>query len=98
MKYDVHIYATVRVKVCGVEADSQAEAIKKAEAQTDLYDTLGEPGHGTEYAEEITGFLVDEDGDTEYHNTRYYDEKGNPTQPTTPTTPNTRTAGEKRTV
>ena len=77
MKYDAHIYATVRVKVCGVEANSQKEAIKKAENQTDLYETLGESGHGTDYAEEITGFLVDEEGDTEYQRTRSYNGKGN---------------------
>jgi hypothetical protein len=93
MKYDVHIYATVRVKVCGVEANSQKEAIKKAEAQTDLYETLGESGHGTEYAEEITGFLVDEEGDTEYQQTRSYNGKGNQLR-----NRKTRASGEKRTV
>jgi hypothetical protein len=62
MTYDVHIYATVRVKVCGVEANSQKEAIAKAEEQTDLYETIGNCP-GADYAEEITGFLVDEEGD-----------------------------------
>jgi hypothetical protein len=92
MKYDVHIYATVRVKVCGVEANSQAEAMKKAEEQTDLYETIGNCP-GTDYAEEITGFLVDEAGDTEYHKTRYYNQDGKP-EPMS----SARTAGEKRTV
>ena len=54
MKHDVHIYATVRVKVCGVEADTPQEAAKKADEQTDLHAVLGEM-----YAEEVTSFLVD---------------------------------------
>ena len=37
MKYEVHIYAIVRVKVVDVEAESQQEAIRNAEARCDLY-------------------------------------------------------------
>ena len=80
MKYDVHIYATVRVKVCGVEANSQKEAIAKAEEQTDLYETIGNCP-GADYAEEITGFLVDQEGDEEYRHTRSYNANKNQHRP-----------------
>ena len=36
MKYDVHIFAVARVKVAGIAAQSQAEAIVKAEDSVDL--------------------------------------------------------------
>jgi phosphoribosylanthranilate isomerase len=95
MKYDVHIYATVRVKVCGVEAESQVEAIKNAEANTNLHELFPyktqADGTETEYAEEVTGYLVDEHGDAEYSRTRYYNADMTPQNIT-------RSAGEKRTV
>ena len=37
MTYDVHIFAEVRVKVPGIEADSQTEAVKKAQELVNLY-------------------------------------------------------------
>ena len=37
MTYDVHIFAEVRVKIPSIEADSQTEAIMKAEELADLY-------------------------------------------------------------
>lgn len=40
MKYAVHMYPTVRVKVVKIEADSFAEAIEKAEAGVNLHDVL----------------------------------------------------------
>lgn len=86
MKYDVHIYASVRVKVYGVEAATQAEAIEKAcsladgdflgmfpdctpEEENSVPDgTVASGG----YAEDITGFLVDQCGDEEYEHSRSY--------------------------
>ena len=73
VKYKVHIYAVVRVPV-EVEADSQLEAIKKAD-QIDLHEIIDHNIRYTEveFAEEITGFLVDEIGDEKYEKTKYYD-------------------------
>jgi len=61
-KYDVHIYAVCRVKVPGVEADSQVEACRKAENQADLNHAIR--AGQAEYVEEVHSFLADElDGD-----------------------------------
>ncbi len=67
MKYTVHLYPIVMVKVEGVEAESQVEAIKKAEMQTDLNALFAG------YADDIDCFHVDEEGDTEYANSQWYD-------------------------
>ena len=79
MKYNVHLYAVVRVKVPDVEAESQKEAIEKAEAQVDLYSTFdweGLPINGGivafDYAEEIAYYLVDEHGDEEYLDSKWW--------------------------
>jgi hypothetical protein len=87
MKYNVHAYINVRVKVLNVEAESQVEACKKAEEFLSNHgpvvdktyvgidqESLVEKtciGH-VEDAEESLGYLVDEVGDTEYRNTTYY--------------------------
>lgn len=76
MKYTVHIYPVVRVTVTGVEADSQEAAMKKAEEETDLFAVLG--AKGVEYAEDIDCFHVDEEGDTEYEKSRWYDKHYKP--------------------
>lgn len=90
MKYFVHRYDVVRVKVA-VEADDQ----KRAMIAADEYLALNHPlinkySHmeGDQYpapkwleiegAEEITGYLVDEVGDEEYSKTRSYDSAGHP--------------------
>ena len=72
MKYDVHLFPIVRVKVHGVEAGSQEEAIKKAEESTD-FDNLFNKAPDIEYAEEVAYYLVDEVGDEEYERTRWHD-------------------------
>ncbi|MBI4313130.1 MAG: hypothetical protein HY681_15345 [Chloroflexi bacterium] len=78
-KYDVHLFTVVRVKLEGIEAGSQREAIKKAEErfhQERIGDALGltRPIGGTEaeYAEEIVDYLVDESGDPGYELSRRY--------------------------
>ena len=43
MQYSVHLYPTVRIKVTGIEADSVAEAVAKAEQSVDLHDVLDNP-------------------------------------------------------
>ena len=77
MKYNVHLYRTVRVKICGIEADNHPDAIEKAEEEfhkhfqpSSFANHVG--SYVTEDAEETTCFLVDEEGDEEYENTRWY--------------------------
>ena len=78
MQYRVHIYAVVRIPVV-VEADSQQDAIAKALPKADLYelDTTLADCDG-EYADQVTGYLVDEVGDEEYFNPIWYDSDGHP--------------------
>ncbi len=72
MNYRVHVYRVVRQAV-EVEAGDHQEAIALAQ------DAYFSPGlAGVEDAEEIVGFLVDEEGDEDYEFTRYYDADGNP--------------------
>ena len=81
-KYHVHVYPIVRVLVPDVEAEDQMEACKKAEQMVN-FDSLfnWEPSGGAtyrgvehvDYADEIAGFLVDEDGDTEHESSTSYD-------------------------
>jgi hypothetical protein len=74
VKRDVHLYALVRVKVVGIESDSYDEAMEKASA-LDLHALLDSSAPGAfvlnnglvvnhvAYAEEISGYLVDEPGE-----------------------------------
>jgi hypothetical protein len=71
MKYRVHLYAEVRVPL-EVEAESQEEAIGKVMYENDLYPLLK---HGdVEFADEVHGALVDEDGDEEYECSQFWEE------------------------
>lgn len=77
MKYDVILQAVVSVKLPGIEADSQLDAIEKAEAIAALEKVLdhtldSNPVAYTEYADEIVGYVVDEENDPDYERTRYY--------------------------
>lgn len=78
MKYDVHIYAVVRVKVTGIEAESQTDAIPKAEEAVDLYRLFDRNTHlpeavaHVEYADENSYFLVDNQDDEEFANSHFY--------------------------
>lgn len=78
MKYTVHIYLIVRVKVAGIEADSQEEAMKKAEAKVDFHTIFDSMNETIEYAEDIDGFHVDEEDDPEYTRSRWYDKHYQP--------------------
>ena len=69
MKHNVHVFAVVRVKVEGIEAESHDDAVKKAMEQFhdlyDLFDTqnfrhLPEGVTDVEFGEEFSHFLVDE--------------------------------------
>lgn len=81
MKYNVHIYPIVRVKVCDIEADSQKEAIKLAETQVNLYRLFDADGPEVEYAEGIDGFLVDEVGDSDFRRSTWYNNNGERREP-----------------
>ena len=78
MKYDVHLFDVVRVKYPGIEAGSQKEAIQQALSKhypNDIHDR-NRPWQNVEcveYADEIAYAVVDEDGDTEYERSRWYD-------------------------
>lgn len=68
--YDVHLYAVVRVPVCGIEADNPEAASLEAERRADLHNLLDCARF--EYTEDINYTLVaelDEDGEhaMEYH-------------------------------
>jgi len=74
-KHNVHIYAIVRVKVCDIEAESHADAIQKAEVLVDL-NALFNKGADQKFADDIDCFLVDEIGDEDYRNSRWYEKDG----------------------
>lgn len=63
MKYDVHIYAVVRIKVSNVEAKDPMEAAKRAEASVNKDELFPKKTHAsgllTDNAEEIVGYHVD---------------------------------------
>lgn len=91
MKYDVHVYAIVRVKVTDIEAETQEAAVEKAENRVfelgeelflRSYVPIEDIGH-TEWAEDIHGFLVDEHGDSEYERTQAYTSNKKPAGPYT---------------
>jgi len=87
MKYNVHLYTVVRVKVVGVEAESQEKSVHEAIRLMgrDLDGFLKSPGHPCfaptplpsnveyfEYEDDILGALVDEEGDEEFERTEYH--------------------------
>lgn len=80
MLHDVVIKTIVNVKVCGVEAESHVEAIKKAKADLNFHDILDNHRPKTwlgveyvEWGEEHSEFLVDEAGDEDYERSAWYD-------------------------
>lgn len=75
MKYTVHIFPIVRVKIPDIEADSHEEAMKKAEAGVDFNSLLNNSGgdYVVEYADDLDAFHVDEENDPEYQNSVWYD-------------------------
>lgn len=80
MKYTVHLYISCRVKFEGIEAESQAEAIQKAEARFDSSTFFNNDGDATRTPiwDEAAplGALVDEEGDEEYERSRYHELEG----------------------
>ena len=77
MKYTVHVFALVRVKVENVKAESQLEAIEAAEEMLDLdaqFSAVAPISPATEvaFADIVTECLVDEEGDTDKTRSRFY--------------------------
>lgn len=88
MLYNVHAYAVVKVLICGVEAPTMEEAIKKSES-VNLHSVLERKFFSPEaaaearsaiayfdFADEITTYLVDEQGDSDYENSEWYEADG----------------------
>ena len=84
-KFDVNVYAVVRIKVAGIEAATHEEALKLAEEPLDydgLFNQNNHPDPHIEHIEsacEINGFLVDgldEEGDLNEANTFWFDMHG----------------------
>ena len=78
MKYKVHIFPVVRVTFPGIEAGSQVEAIKKAEAEADFDGLFARLGDNVDYADDIDCFCVDEENDPHYERSTWYDRGGKP--------------------
>ena len=74
-KFNVHVFPVVRVKICDIKASSQTEAIKKARKLRDL-EALSELDPDVTYADEISHFLVDEQGDDEHLRSQFYEADG----------------------
>jgi hypothetical protein len=79
-KYTVRMYPIVQVPMRGIEAASQQDAIKKAQEQVDLYNLLGVDSEqrGFAYAEDLDGYLVDEEDDADYERSTWYDKNSAP--------------------
>jgi len=65
----------LNVNVFNVEAANHLQAIEKAEEMVDL-DALLTRGTSQEFAEDIDCYCVDEVGDEEFTNTRWYEKDG----------------------
>lgn len=72
--YDVHVYVVGRLTYLGVSAESMEEAIKKTDAEQSYARDI----QYAEYAEEITGYLVDLEGDDDYSKSAAFDGEGRP--------------------
>ncbi|HUE72335.1 MAG TPA: hypothetical protein VMP01_15730 [Pirellulaceae bacterium] len=78
-RFDVHIYAVVRVRLCNIEAETQDEAIAHAVESAELYsrfqDRQDRSGVDQEYDEREAGYLVQPlraNGEHDYDESRYY--------------------------
>jgi hypothetical protein len=74
MEYYVHIYAVCRCKVGPITAESQSEAVVKANDMdmNALFDKSIGFLDEVEFADKVEDFLVDEVGDNAYEKTRLY--------------------------
>ena len=72
MKYDVLVILEVGVRIKGVEAESQEEACRVAVNSENWHERFDGP-NDQQWMESIKEFLVDEQGDEEYGNSRWWD-------------------------
>lgn len=86
-KYTVHLYPIFRVTVPYIEAEDQVAAIRKAEEMVDLHAVLDWKDRGEStyrgvqyfnYADDLDGFLVDEEGDPGHQSSTRYDKDYSP--------------------
>ena len=75
MKYTVHLYTAVRIRMDDIEANSQEEAFAKASEECDVKHNLSY-GRAEDDESAFLGAMVDEVGDEEYLNTRYHEGAG----------------------
>jgi hypothetical protein len=102
-RHYVHVYATIRVKVA-VDANNHDEAMRLADHLLfEKEKSLGvrlipttEAVLDAEYAEEVTGYLVDEHDDPEYARSRFYDADHSVPPDTAPNPSNTGRSSERR--
>jgi len=88
MKHNVHVFAVVRLKLVGIKAVSHKQAVRKAARRlwNTLYQTFSNanlrklPAGVTdvEFGEELTHFLVDEEGDAEFARSTWHEDGGQP--------------------
>jgi hypothetical protein len=87
MNLDVHIFAVVRLKCAGIEAESHEAGVRKAkECFDDLYRlfdtdnirTLPAGIADVEFAEEFSHFLVDDAGADNHDGSTWHDAEGKP--------------------
>lgn len=74
MKYTVHLYKAIRIKIEGVEAKSQEEAMRIADEAVNVERYLCNGADDEEFY--CLGALVDEEGDEEYDRSRYHEGPG----------------------
>jgi hypothetical protein len=70
--HTVHAFAVVRVRVPDIMARSHAEAIADAEERLDYAGLFNDDRAGTEWAEEVSHYLVDEAHDPEHACSCFY--------------------------
>ena len=76
MKYTIHLYHAVRIRMEDIEADSQEAAVTKAMEECDVKNSLAHGAFEDDEAPHL-GATVDEEGDEEnYLNTRYFQGPG----------------------
>jgi hypothetical protein len=85
MKLDVHVFAVVRLKCVGIEAESHEAGVRKAMERFDdlhrVFDTqnmrtLPEGIADVEFAEEFSHFLVDDAGAESFDGSTWHDAEG----------------------
>jgi hypothetical protein len=76
VKYNVHLYVPARVKIEGIEAESQEQAVTLAIEKfnpSDFFNNDADSRDAAQWDEGATlGALVDEVGDEDYDNSRYH--------------------------